>query len=181
MAKTKAWKGKLELLLPDIEAVYRSHGSPVIKEGEHEESIVRMALEIKDRRDVAAVILGAIADGRAPDPEIVLGASFESIFFGGVMRKVASVIERQLDPGTGDRKLIAGRDDEGRQIWALTESELGDRFYEERAAHSLGTTINAAYAHEINGHGGAFEFFERLVDQARQGLEHKLESEKETV
>ncbi len=177
----KPWKGRINLFLPEIEDTYRQHGSPVIKEGKVDASVSKMAEDIRERREVAALVLGAIADGRAPDAEITLGASFEAIFFGGIMRRVASVIERQVNPGNGVRKFISGRDDDGRDIWELTESELGDRFYETRAKFSFGTAVDAAYAHEINGHGGAFEFFERLVDSARQGLEAKLEKEKEIV
>ncbi len=173
--KPKAWTGHLSLFLPEIEEAYRKRGSPVIKDVEAD--IFKLAEDIQDRREVAAVVLGAIADGRAPSAEEVLGSSLEAIFLGAVMRRVASVIERQIDPDTGVRKLIAGRDDDGREIWALTESELGDRFYEKRAQYSLGTIIDASFAHEVNGYGGAFEFFEGMIDAARQGLEAKLEKE----
>ncbi len=179
MAKT--WNGKIDLNLFEIEDVeegYRQHGSPVIREDKVSEDVIKLAKRIKVRRPTAAVVLGAIIDGRAPKAEITLGASFESIFFGGVMRKVASMIERQLDHND-IKELQAGRDGDGREIWEPTETELGDKFYRERAEQALGTAVNAAYAHEINGHGGGSEFLEELFSQVRQGFENKLESESE--
>jgi len=170
----KPWTGSIHLLLPEIEKAYRAAGSPMISD-DVDSDLEKLIRNVKDRRNITKIIIGAIAEGRAPDAENVLGASFETIFFTGVMRSVASRVQRQIDKTTGLRKYIAGRDVNGSEIWALTASELGVGFYKSAAQQALGTIIDAAVVANILGDGGT-ALIEELFDEVYRGYYARLDS-----